>query len=144
MLVHHLHHCEFLPLYPCVYFWLLLGDKQLLSMGYGKREFTYHMWVSYCMFLAFSKIWKIWKIYCLFLVFEFLDVKLPYLELVLESNVSWKQWTRRCIGITIEIWLQLLHSTCLYIIEMLEFIAKQRLAPPKSETLSDSHHAFVS
>ena len=37
----------------------------------------------------------------------------------------------------------MLHSTCLYIIEMLEFIAKQRLAPPKSETLSDSHHAHV-
>ena len=40
--------------------------------------------------------------------------------------------------------LQMLHSTHLYIFEMLEFIAKQRLAPPKSETLSDSHHAFVS
>ena len=37
---------------------------------------------------------------------------------------------------------KMLHSTCLYIIEMLEFIAKQRLAPPKSETLSDSHYAL--
>ena len=127
-----------------------MGKGTYILHLYILKSLMFKLFAWFDVFWVVSKTWKISKkyfelVYALSLCFSyFMDVIYLYLKLVLNQIVSWKQWTWRCIGITIEIWLQLLLSTCLYIIEMLEFIAKQRLAPPKSETLSDSHHALVS